>query len=444
MTTKADKKAIFSWMLFDWAGQPFHTLLVTFIFAPYFAAYVVGDPVQGQIQWATMMAIAGLFVAILSPLLGAIADTIGPRKPWMALFAALFVLGSFPLWIATPNMDNTTLVLFIMGVGFVGVTFCEVFANAMLPELGEREDMGKLSGSGYALGYIGGLIALFLMLLLFQAGGNGKTLIGLDPLFGLDPVTKEGTRIVGPLVAIWFVVFMIPFFKWVPDVQKTNLRSGAASDAIKQLFVTLKNLPSNTSLFSYLGSSMFYRDALNGTYAFGGIYAIGVLDWSITQVGIFGIIGGLTAVIFSYFGGKLDGKIGPKKVVIISVIILIFACMLLVGTSRETFFGAVLADTSTLPDKILMFCGALIGGAGGMLQSASRTLMIFQANKERMTEAFGLYALSGRASAWLAPGLIALFTELTQSQRLGIMPVILLFLIGLVLLVWVKPGAEYE
>jgi len=444
MTTKADKKAIFSWMLFDWAGQPFHTLLVTFIFAPYFAAYVVGDPVQGQIQWATMMAIAGLFVAIISPFLGAIADTIGPRKPWMALFAALFVLGSFPLWIATPNMDNTTLVLFIMGVGFVGVTFCEVFANAMLPELGEREDMGQLSGSSYALGYIGGLIALFLMLLLFQAGENGKTLIGFDPLFGLDPATKEGTRIVGPLVAIWFMVFMIPFFKWVPDVQKNNLRSGATSDAIKQLFVTLKKLPSNTSLFSYLGSSMFYRDALNGTYAFGGIYAIGVLDWSITQVGIFGIVGGLTAVIFSYFGGKLDRKIGPKKVIIISVIILIFACMLLVGTARETFFGAQLVDASTLPDKILMFCGALIGGAGGMLQSASRTMMIFQANKERMTEAFGLYALSGRASAWLAPGLIALFTELTQSQRLGIMPVILLFLIGLVLLVWVKPGAEYE
>lgn len=443
MTRKAGKKAIWGWMAYDWAAQPYHTLLITFIFAPYFTSSVVGDGVAGQTQWATMMFITGLIVAICSPFLGATADSIGPRKPWMAVFSIMFVLGAAFLWYATPGMESTTFILVAFGIGFMGLTFSEVFANAMLPDLTSKDEIGKLSGSGFAFGYAGGLIALFVMLLLLAENDKGVTLIGIKPILGLDPELREGTRSVGPMVAIWFMVFMIPFFLLVPETKRKPAVEDAVSNSVKQLWATIKSLPSDISLLSYLGSSMFYRDALNGLYAFGGIYAANVLGWSIVQIGIFGILALSSAALFSWIGGFVDRAIGPKKVIIISIFVLTIVCTLIVGTSRETFFSAPLSEVSTLPDRLFMICGALIGAAGGTLQAASRTMMVYQANKERMTEAFGLYALSGRATAFLAPGLVGLFTDLTQSQRLGILPIIVLFLIGLVLLVWVEPKEEY-
>lgn len=443
MTGKVSKKAIWGWMSYDWATQPFHTLLVTFIFAPYFTSTVMSDPVAGQSAWGFMMAAAGMMMALSAPFLGAYADAVGPRKPWIFLFSILFVVGSVPLWLAVPGMDNTTLILVLFAIGLIGVEFSQIFVNAMLPELGDSTEIGRISGTGYAIGYTGGVIALFIMLLLLAENAEGVTLLGNPPLFGLDPEMREGTRSVGPLTGVWYIVFMIPFFMWVPDVKRNIKVQNAVSDAIKKLGKTIRELPENVSLFAYLGSSMFYRDALNGLYMFGGIYAAGVLNWSITQIGIFGIIAAITAAVFSWVGGFVDRAIGPKRLIIICILVLILVCTLIIGTSREAFFSAPLSETSTLPDRLFMFCGALIGGAGGMLQAASRTMMVFQADKERMTEAFGLYALSGRATAFLAPGLIGLFTEITQSQRLGIVPLIVLFLIGLILLVWVKPGEEY-
>lgn len=442
MSSKASKKAIFGWMAYDWAAQPFHTLLVTFIFAPYFASAVASDPVTGQAMWGYTTAIAGIILAICAPVLGAYADAIGPRKPWIMLFSVLFVIGSLPLWLAVPGMENTTLVLGIFAVGLIGVEFSQIFVNAILPELGTKDEIGRISGTGWGLGYAGGVIALFIMLLFLAENNDGVTMLGKAPLFGLDAEMREGTRSVGPLTAIWYVIFMVPFFLWVPDKRPVAKTENAVSTALKELGQTLRTLPQNTSLFAYLGSSMFYRDALNGLYTFGGIYAVGVLGWSVVQVGIFGIVAAITGAIFCWIGGFLDRAYGPKKVIIVCIFVLIFVCTLIIGTSRETFFSAPLSETSTLPDRLFMFCGALIGAAGGIIQATSRTMMIFQADEKRMTEAFGLYALSGRATSFLAPGLVGLFTQLTDSQRLGILPIIVLFLIGLVLLIWVDPKKE--
>lgn len=442
MSSKASKKAIWGWMAYDWAAQPFHTLLVTFIFAPYFASAVASDPVSGQAMWGYTTAIAGIILAICGPVLGAYADAIGPRKPWIMLFSLLFVIGSLPLWLAAPGMDNTTLILGIFAVGLIGVEFSQIFVNAMLPELGTKDEIGRISGTGWGLGYAGGVIALFIMLLFLAENNEGVTMLGNPPLFGLDAEMREGTRSVGPLTAIWYVIFMVPFFLWVPDAGRVKKTENAVSKALKQLAQTLRALPQNTSLFAYLGSSMFYRDALNGLYTFGGIYAVGVLGWSVVQVGIFGIVAAITGAIFCWIGGFLDRAYGPKKVIIVCIFVLIFVCILIIGTSRESFFSAPLSETSTLPDRLFMFCGALIGAAGGIIQATSRTMMVFQADEDRMTEAFGLYALSGRATSFLAPGLVGLFTQLTGSQRLGILPLIVLFLIGLVLLIWVDPKRE--
>ncbi len=439
MARKVSKRAIWGWMSYDWAAQPFHTLLVTFIFGPYFASSVASDPVSGQATWGYMTAAAGMVLAISAPFLGAYADAMGPRKPWIMLFSILFVVGSLPLWLAVPGMENTTLILVLFAVGLIGVEFSQIFVNAMLPELGDKDEIGRISGSGWGFGYAGGVIALFLMLLFFAENADGVTLLGKPPIMGLDPEAREGTRSVGPLTALWYLVFMVPFFLWVPDTKRIMDANNTIGKTVRDLGKTIRELPQNISLFAYLGSSMFYRDALNGLYAFGGIYAVGVLGWSVVQVGIFGIIAAVTGAIFCWIGGFIERAFGPKRVVIVCILILIFVCTLIVGTSRESFFSAPLAVDSTFPDKMFMLCGALIGGAGGILQASSRSMMVYQANEERMTEAFGLYALSGRATSFLAPGLIALFTDLTQSQRLGILPIIVLFLIGLVLLIWVDP-----
>jgi UMF1 family MFS transporter len=193
----------------------------------------------------------------------------------------------------------------------------------MLPDMGETKDLGRIGGNAWALGYVGGLILLFVMLLLLAENGEGKTLLGNPPLFGLDAAAREGTRSVGPLTALWYILFMIPFFLWVPDTKKKVTTSGAIGRAFSDLWATLKRLPENLSFASYLVSSMFYRDALLGVYAFGGIYASGVLEWSIVQIGIFGIISGVAAAVFTYLGGFADKAYGPKCVITLSVLVLI-------------------------------------------------------------------------------------------------------------------------
>ena len=431
------RKGIWSWMLFDWASQPFHTLILTFVFAPYFTSQVASSDVVGQTYWGYAVGIAGLIIALLSPVLGALADATGPRKPWIFGFSLLGVLGSMGLWWVLPNASDSMLIwgLVAFGIALIGFEFAAVFNNAMMPDLVPREELGKLSGSSWALGYVGGLFCLVLMLGFMVADPeSGKTLLGGSPLFGLDPATHEGDRASGPLTAIWLALFIIPLFLFTPDQPKRAQALGAVKRSLESLWSTIRNLPKNQSLLNFLMSSMLYRDALNGLYAFGGIYAAGVLQWSIVQIGIFGILANVTGAIGAWIGGRMDARFGPKPVVSACILLLILASVLVVSTDPEHVLWIALPSGSNLPDLLFYACGALIGAAGGALQAASRTLMVDQAEPEKMTEAFGLYALSGRATSFIAPIAIAATTTLFASQRIGVTPVIVLFIISLVLL----------
>ena len=278
------------------------------------------------------------------------------------------------------------------------------------------------------------------MLLFFaENGATGKTLLGIDPILGLDAGAREGTRFVGPLTAIWFVVFMIPFVLYVRDPKPTKPPVGAKRAALAGLGRTLRALPRSPSLFAYLGASMFYRDALNGMYVFGGIYAAGVLGWSVVDTGIFGILAIITGVIFAWLGGRADSGFGPKPVIITCVVILTLVAVSIVFVSRTSVMGISVGPESRSPDILFYVLGALIGAAGGALQTASRTMMVRQGDPARMTEAFGLYALAGKATSFVAPVSIGAMTFLTDSQQLGVTPLIGLFLLGLLLLFWVKP-----
>lgn len=456
MATITPEKRIWGWYFFDWASQPYNTLMLTFIFGPYFAQTATAMLVEGgmdlevakaqsQAYWGWGLTVTGITIAILAPILGAVADNSGRKMPWIWLFSVLYVVGAAGTWWTAPQEFSVIYALFFFGIGLIGMEFATIFTNSYLPELhDDPEELGRISGSGWGFGYVGGLVALFAMLLLFQAGEDGKTMAGLTPLFGLDPETKADTRVVGPLSAIWYAVFMIPFFLYVRDRINPAALKFKVGQSLNDLGRTLAGLPRHPSLLAYLGSSMFYRDALNGMYTFGGIYALGVLGWSIIDIGIFGILGAASGAFFCWVGGRVDRAIGPMPVIVFCIIVLILTACLIISITPTSVAGFGIAEGSNLPDIAFYIAGALIGAAGGALQASSRNMMTRQANPERMTEGFGLYALSGKATSFLAPALIAFASQVSGSQRIGITPIIGLFIIGLVLLLWVKPRGDFS
>jgi MFS transporter, UMF1 family len=439
----AFRRGIFGWMLFDWANQPFQTLVITFVFAPWFVASVVGDPVAGQAIWGWASAAAGAVAAMLAPVLGAIADRTGARKAWVLWSSLPYVVGCLGLWLAAPLMGDPTVVLVAFSLGFVGSELGVVFTNAMLPDLAPRSETGRISGSGWALGYLGGLVSLaFVLLFLAPAPGADVTLLGIPPILGLDPALGEPERAVGPLAAIWYVVFALPFFLFTPDRPRVRA-GGAVRRGLADLGGTLRVVRHHRSLLAFLVSSMVYRDALAALYAFGGIYAAGVLGWGAFQLGIFGIVAAAVGTVGTYLAGRADHRWGPRPVIVASIWVLIAVGTSALLTTRTSVLGVAVAPDSRLPDVAFMAAGGFLGAAGGAVQAASRTLLVHLADgRVPPAQAFGLFALSGRATAFVGPALIALVTTLSGSQRLGVSPVILLFLLGLGLLYWVRPENE--
>ncbi|PAU97843.1 MFS transporter [Paracoccus salipaludis] len=450
-----NRKRIWGWWFFDFASQPYATLLLTFIFSIYFAEvartrFVLEgmEPAQAgagaQALWGWGLAASGMAIAVLAPILGAVADTTGRRMPWIWLFSGFYVAGAGGLWFLTPDGGGLVLALACFGLGLIGMEFATIFTNALMPTLGTRDEIGRISGSGFAFGYVGGVLALALMLGFFaESATTGLTLLGRPPALGLDGAAREGTRFVGPFTALWYLLFMIPFFAWVrePRGAARPLRLGAA---MRDLGALLRSLRHRRSLAAWLVSSMFSRDALNALYGFGGVYAGTVLGWPVILSGIFGVVSAVSAALICWLGGRADRRWGPRPVIAACTLVLIAVCLLVVGMDRTSIFGVPLAAGSRLPDALFFACGVAIGGAGGVVQAASRTMMVRHTSAEKATGAFGLYALSGKATAFLAPFLIASVTAATGNQRLGISPLIVMFLLSLALLVWVKPEGEPE
>ncbi len=453
MADVSKQKRIWAWMLFDWAQQPFATLGLTFVFAPYFAAVAAGyflaqgleegaARASAQGLWSSAQTVAGLIIAFTAPFLGAWADTTGRKMPWIYSFVACAMVCAAALWVLQPDGTGLMLALTCFWLGFIASESAFNLNNALLPDLGSADEIGRISGSASAFGYWGGVVALVLMLLLFVEQDNGTTLIGLAPPLGLDPDMREGTRSVGPFIALWFGIFLLPYLVWLRETPDPNRGTATVSQMLSTLWASIRAISKRRSCASFLLGSMFYRDALTAVYSYGGIYAALVLDWSAIQIGIFGIIAAISAAVLSWVGGIADQRFGPKPVIRTTIWSLIIVCTIIVGMSRTQFFGIPLAEGSAVPDVVFFICGAVIGGAGGALYSASRSLMVRHADPTRPAEAFGLFALTGKATAFLAPALITLVTLWTQSNQLGFLPVIGLFLLGLVLLVWVQPEGD--
>jgi MFS transporter, UMF1 family len=437
------RAAVISWILFDWAAQPYFTLITTFVFAPYFATHVAPDAASGQSLWGFATAAAGLTIALLSPVLGAIADASGRRKPWIAAFGTLLVIGSGLMWFGKPG-DPTVIppLLLAYGIATIGVEFATVFNNAMMPTLVPPDRIGRLSGTGWATGYVGGILSLILVLGFLAADpATGRTLFGLAPLFGLDPVTHQGDRITGPLTGIWFIIFVLPMFLLTPDYPAKQCLREALRSGLIELRQTLRELPKQKSMAAFLLANMVYTDGLVSLFAFGGIYAAGTFHWQTIQIGSFGILLAIAGTCGAWLGGRLDDSLGPKRVIAGSMLILLSAIVAILLVDRDSILfievappvpgGALFASAS---ERAYLVLGCLIGAAGGPLQAASRTLLIRLAPKDRIAQYFGLFALTGKVTSFVGPLLIGIITAVTASQKAGMAVLVLFFVAGLALL----------
>ncbi|MBH5402783.1 MFS transporter [Bradyrhizobium sp. CNPSo 4010] len=441
------RAAVVSWIFFDWAAQPYFTLITTFVFAPYFATSVAPNPAAGQSLWGFAMAAAGLAIALLSPVLGAIADSAGRRKPWIAGFGAVLVLASCALWIGKPG-DHAVIppLLTAVALASVGAEFATVFNNAMMPTLVPPERIGRLSGTGWATGYIGGIVSLIIVLGFLAANPEtGRTLLGFAPLFGLDPVTHQGDRAAGPLTGLWFIIFVTPMFLFTPDYPAKRRLREALREGLSELKQSIKSLPRQKSLAAFLLANMIYTDGLVSLFAFGGIYAAGTFGWHTIQIGTFGIMLAIAGALGAWLGGKLDDRMGPKRVIAGSLLVLLLsvAAILLVDKDSVLFVktappqaGAALFSSAA--ERAYLVLGCLIGAAGGPLQAASRTLLIHLAPKDRIAQYFGLFALTGKVTSFIGPLLIGMITAATASQKAGMAVLVVFFVAGFALLMRVK------
>lgn len=446
------RRAVVGWVLFDWATQPYFTLITTFVFAPYFATHIASSETEGQALWGYATATAGLIIALFSPILGAIADAHGHRKPWIFTFSVLLFAGSSALWMGVPGgHDTIPLVLTAFVIATIGAEFATVFTNAMMPDLAKRGNLGRLSGYGWAIGYLGGLVSLVLVLGFMAANKEtGKTLLGFEPILGLDPHSSEGDRASGPFSAIWFALFALPLFLFTPDIAKKASLGDAVRNGLGTWRHTVARLRDHRDILAFLIANMAYKDGLTALFAFGGIYAAGILGWTTIEIGLFGILILVSGTFGAVVGGRLDDLLGAKTVISASLIVLITCCVGLVSVDRNYIFFVInvappdpqRALFQSAPEITYLVLGSILGAISGPLQSASRTMLISLAPRDEITKFFGLFAMSGKITSFMAPLSVAAITTWSGSQRVGISIIIAFFAIGLLLLARVRVSAS--
>ncbi|MFC3675878.1 MFS transporter [Ferrovibrio xuzhouensis] len=447
----ASWRARVSWAFFDWANQPYFTVITTFIFAPYFTARVIGDSIEGQSLWGFVQAFSAVLVALGAPFLGAIADAGGRRKPWLLGFQAMLAFGCGLLWLAQPGQPQL-LPLVIVGLVLANVAaeYSITFNNALLPGLETPQKVGWLSGLGWGMGYLGGLIALFGVLIVSQ-----PELIGITPppgqaLLGLQRASFEAERIIGPATALWLAVFVVPMFLFTPDRPGSGRPfTEVAREGFRRVIGTIRHMRQYGNLLRFLIAFMIYYDGLVAVIGFGGIYAAGIFGWGTTELGIFGILLNVIAIPAVIAGGWLDDRFGSKRAVQFAIVAVALGTLgILSITADSIFFGMAVAPRqpgaslfSAAGERLFFVSAALLGLGMGPMQAASRTLVARLSPPDMVGEFYGIFSLSGRATTFLAPLLIGIATAVFHTQRIAAAIVLAFLAIGFVLLWKVRePG----
>jgi UMF1 family MFS transporter len=417
---RGDPRAIWSWALFDFANSPFTTIVITFVYAYYFTQAIADDPIHGTALWSRAVSITAVIVALGSPVLGALADRGGYRKRFLVISVLICCAATVVLYSVLP--PHALLAMTVVVIANVAFEFSEVFYNAFLPDIARPERVGWVSGLGWGLGYIGGLLALVAALIMLVQPAT--------PWFGFVTTAGQNIRATNLLVAAWFLVFSVPLLIWVPeDKSRVSASHLIVRDAWKQLRSTIVEVRKYRQTVRLLIARLFYNDALVTIFAFGGVYAAATFGFSLQRVMVFGIVINLAAGIGAVAMGHLDDRIGGKRTVVLS----------LVGLMAATL-TAMLASS----EAALWVAGVAIGVFAGPNQSASRSLMARFVPPALENEFFGFFAFSGKLTAFIGPFLLGELTDLSGSQRVGVSVVLVLFAVGLGLLMLVdeSEGAE--
>ncbi|PPR38277.1 MAG: hypothetical protein CFH26_00150 [Alphaproteobacteria bacterium MarineAlpha6_Bin4] len=394
-------KELCSWSLLDWANSAWPTVIITFIFSTYFVKNVAPNEIIGTSLWGYMLSISGLALAFLAPIIGIYSDIIKRRKVFLIISSCLTCLFAFLLWFADTNKNIILFILIIIGLGNVFFEISTVFYNALLKKVSDKNNIGKISGIAWSLGYIGGIVSLIICFLLFI---NPE-----KPVFGLDKEKFEHVRIIGPFIGLWFLIFSIPSFIFIKE-KKIKIKRINLIANIKKTFLSIEN-----TTLKFLISRMLYTDGLNTLFAFGGIYAATLYNMEFSEIILFGIAlnisAGFGSVIFAFF----DDKFGPRIIIKTCLISLISICSFILITNNKILFWI-----------LGIGIGLFIGG----LQSTSRSCMARLSKINDQSKMFGIYGLSGKITAFLGPYFVALLTTTFNNQKAGFVSIIIFFILG--------------
>ena len=393
-----NRREIFSWSLYDFANQPFTTIIVTFIYSAFFVKVIADNEQLGTTMWANAIAITAIVVSVLSPILGAIADSGGYRKFLLIFFTWSCAIFSMLLYFPQPGDVFLALTLFV--IANISFEMGTVFCNSYLSDLSDKKNSGIISGFAWGLGFFGGLIALFLALFLFPE---------------LDSV---GIRKINVLVGVWFLVFSIPTFLFVSDKKKEKFSKQHVLTSFSKMKNTFKSVSEYKIISQFLIARLFFNDALITIFALGGVYAVGVLDFSFDEVMKLGIVLNLAAGLGAFLFGYLEDKIGVTKVISFTLLVLILATLI-----------AIYAPETNYAKQLFWFAGILIGLMVGPNQSCSRSLMAQLTPKEKLNEFFGFFALTGKATSFIGPLLFGMVTSI-YNQQIALWVVVILFVLG--------------
>ena len=408
-----------SWCLYDWANSAFTTLVVTFVYATYFSQTFAEDADRGTALWSRGITISSLLIALISPVLGAMADRSGLRRRFLAVATLVSVGATAWLTFIVPGSGNAVLAaLTLFVIANVGFEVGMVFYNSFLPRLSTPRTIGRISGYAWGLGYAGGLVCLVVALLGLIGLGEGAPWLALS--------TEDGFNIRASnlLVAAWFLLFSLPALILLRDevtAGATRPAGGAAASvrgAFGDLGRTLKRIREFQDVVRFLVARLIYNDGLITVFAFGGVYAAGTFGMDTADVIVFGIALNVAAGLGAFLFGLVDDRVGGRTTVLWSLVGLFVCSLVAVAAPNRAWFWAA---------------ALVLGLFMGPNQSASRSLMGRFAPKRYESEFFGFFAFSGKATAFLGPMLLGLITA-GYGQRAGIAVVLVFFLVGGLLL----------
>ena len=405
-------KKVFNFALYDFANSAFTTIIITFIFATYFAKQIAPNPILGQSYWGWTIGITGLLVALIGPLIGSFADKKNCTEFFIKLFTIICIVLTSFLWFAKPSEKYLLYTLLVVASANFFYELSLIFYNSILKRISNSNNLGKSSGFSFALGYIGGILILIICI---------KVFIDNEVLpFGLSKENSENIRATSIVVALWYLIFSIPFlFSLKKKIKNKIERSSNNIKKIKNLFWD-KGL---NNLGKFLLARMLYADGLNAIIIMGGIFAVGVFNLEIKDLLVLSVLMNITAFIGAIIGGYANDKFSSKSVIIFSLLGLIFSSAIILFIKTKIFF--------------LIFA-SINGFFIGPIQSASRVFITKSIDKNNQASGFGLFALSGKLTSFIGPLLVSTLTYISNSQRIGFSAAIILLVIGLLVLLKVK------